>query len=131
MKKGIIVGIIVGALIIAAGVFFITRAADAPAQKDVDAFAKCLTAKGAVMYGAFWCPHCAATKKHFGSSFRYIRYVECDPRGDNQQAELCISKNIENYDTWEFADSSRLVGEPSFASMAEKTACPLPGVIRD
>ncbi len=99
----------------------------APPREDVDSFAQCLTEKGAVMYGAFWCPHCAQTKKNFGSSFRYIDYVECDPRGDNEQAELCIAKKIDAYDTWEFADGSRVVGEPSFEELSAGTGCPLPG----
>ena len=32
-------------------------------SKEVEEFAKCLTENGAVMYGAFWCPHCSRTKK--------------------------------------------------------------------
>ena len=95
-------------------------------QAKVDTFAKCLTEKGATMYGAFWCPHCAKTKKRFGTSFQYVDYVECDPRGDDEQAELCLEKEIENYDTWEFADGSRVVGEPSFVTLSEKTGCPVP-----
>ncbi|RMD67923.1 hypothetical protein D6817_00180 [Candidatus Pacearchaeota archaeon] len=95
-------------------------------QSDLDEFAKCLTEKGAVMYGAFWCPHCARTKKRFGSSFKYIKYVECDPRGENEKSELCLSKGIDKYDTWEFADGSRLVSEPTFEQLSEKTGCPLP-----
>ena len=75
------------------------------------------------MYGAFWCPHCARTKARFGSAFKYIEYIECDPKGENQQAELCIEKKIENYDTWEFANGEWLVGEPSFEAMAEKSGC--------
>ncbi len=78
------------------------------------------------MYGAFWCPHCARTKKNFGNSFQHINYVECDPRGENEQSELCIEKEIENYDTWEFTDGSRVVGEPSFEVLGEKTGCEVP-----
>ena len=95
-------------------------------QGKIDEFAKCITDKGAVMYGAFWCPHCANTKKMFGSSIQYIKYVECDPRGDNEQAELCIEKDIRAYDTWEFADGSRLISEPTFEQLSEKTGCVLP-----
>ena len=62
----------------------------------------------------------------FGSSFRYVTYVECDPRGDNEQSALCISKQIDKYDTWEFADGSRFVSEPTFAILAEKSGCPAP-----
>ena len=31
----------------------------------LDGFAQCLTAKGAQMYGAWWCPHCADQKELF------------------------------------------------------------------
>ena len=96
-------------------------------REQVDQFAQCLTEKGAVMYGTFWCPHCAQVKKNFGSSFKYVEYVECDPRGDNEQSELCLEKGIEKYATFEFTDGSRLVGEPSFAELSEKTGCLLDG----
>ena len=76
-----------------------------------------------VLFGVLIVPE---LRKKFGSSFRYIEYVECDPRGDDEQSELCIEKGIESYDTWEFADGSRLVGEPSFESMGEKTGCVVP-----
>lgn len=97
-------------------------------QEDVDAFAKCITEKGAVMYGAFWCPHCAKVKKNFGESFRYVEYVECDPRGDNEQSLLCIEKEIEAYATFEFNDNpeTRLVGEPTFEELAAATGCVAP-----
>lgn len=95
-------------------------------QAEMEEFAKCITAEGAVMYGAFWCPHCAKTKKKFGESFKHVKYVECDPRGDDEQSELCIEKQIDKYDTWEFADGSRIVSEPTLEDLAEKTGCPLP-----
>lgn len=95
-------------------------------QEELDKFAKCITESGAVMYGAFWCPHCARTKKSFGSAFNHIKYVECDPRGDNEQSELCIEEGIDKYDTWRFADGSELVSEPEFSALSEKTGCPMP-----
>lgn len=42
-----------------------------------DNFAKCLTEKGAVMYGAMeWCKFTQAQKAMFGNSFKYINYHE-------------------------------------------------------
>ncbi|MCH7850268.1 MAG: hypothetical protein IH845_01345 [Nanoarchaeota archaeon] len=129
-KKGkdntkIIVSVFV-VLILFVGGFFLFSSGDNYSRESVDTFANCLTEKGAVMYGAFWCPHCAKTKKNFGSSFKFINYVECDPRGDNEQSELCLSKEIEKYDTWEFTDGSRVIGEPSFEVLSEKTGCRIP-----
>ena len=44
---------------------------------EYDNFAKCLTEKGAVMYGAMdWCKYTQAQKAMFGKSFRYIDYHE-------------------------------------------------------
>lgn len=42
-----------------------------------DNFAKCITEKGAVMYGAMgWCKYTQAQKGMFGKSFKYINYHE-------------------------------------------------------
>jgi len=91
-----------------------------------DGFATCLKEKGAVFYGAFWCTHCQAQKKLFGSSKKLLPYVECytaDAKGTTQE---CKDKKISVYPTWEFADGSRLNGEIPLATLAEKTSCELP-----
>jgi hypothetical protein len=38
----------------------------------LEAFAKCISAKQAKMYGAYWCPHCAEQKEMFGGAFQYV-----------------------------------------------------------
>lgn len=95
-------------------------------QEQVDELAKCLTEKNIPMYGTFWCPKCADVKKSFGTSFQYITYIECDARGENEQSELCIEKEIDKYATFEFPDGSRLIGKPSLTELAEKAGCPVP-----
>jgi hypothetical protein len=97
---------------------------------EIEAFAKCLTEKGAVMYGTFWCSHCLNTKKKFQDSFEYINYIECAAQGENEQSELCIKKNIPGYPTWEFNEDSttRIFGKPSFEELAEKTGCEVPKI---
>jgi len=47
-----------------------------------DSFARCLATKNARMYGLYWCPHCADQKHEFGSSFRYVSYIECASEND-------------------------------------------------
>ena len=91
-----------------------------------DELAMCLKEKGAVFYGAFWCPHCQTQKKMFGKSAKLLPYVECSTPDGNGQTQICIDKNIEGYPTWEFADGTRLNGEVSLAALAEKTSCTLP-----
>ncbi len=91
-----------------------------------DAFATCLKDKGATFYGAFWCPHCQAQKKLFGSSVKLLPYVECSTLDGSAQTQVCIDKGVKSYPTWEFADGSRLTGEIPLAQLAEKTSCALP-----
>jgi thiol-disulfide isomerase/thioredoxin len=91
-----------------------------------DTFAQCLAEKGAVFYGAFWCPHCQATKKLFGSSQKLLPYVECSTANGQGQLQVCIDKNVKSYPTWEFADGTRETGELSLQQLADKTQCVLP-----
>lgn len=56
----------------------------------------------AKMYGAYWCPHCHDQKELFGrQAFKEITYVECAPDGQNAQTDLCQTKKIEGFPTWE------------------------------
>jgi len=89
-------------------------------------FANCLKEKGAVFYGAFWCPHCQNQKKMFGKSAKLLSYIECSTADGRGQLAVCRDKKIEGYPTWEFADGSREVGEVSLEKLAEKTGCSLP-----
>jgi|SRR3989344_1551539 len=91
-----------------------------------DEFAMCLKDKSAVFYGAFWCPHCQAQKKMFGSSAKLLPYVECSTADGSGQLQICKDKNISSYPTWEFADGTRLNGEIPLLQLAEKTSCLLP-----
>lgn len=91
-----------------------------------DQFAQCLQEKGVTFYGAFWCPHCQAQKKIFGTSAKLLPYVECSTLDAAGQLPVCAEKNITSYPTWEFADGSRLSSELSLLQLSEKTSCPLP-----
>jgi len=66
------------------------------------ALAEHLTATGAVMYSAHWCPHCHEQKEDFGeAAAKKLTVIECAADGQNNQRALCESKNIEGYPTWE------------------------------
>ena len=92
----------------------------------LDAFAQCLNAKGAKMYGAWWCPHCADQKELFGNAFRNVNYVECSPPGQRTQNDVCKQAGIKSYPTWQFADGAHAEGVLHLQALAEKTGCPLP-----
>jgi thiol-disulfide isomerase/thioredoxin len=120
--KKIITWLIV-VLAIAGGLWGIIAYQRAPGQYD--AFASCLKEKGAVFYGAFWCPHCQKQKAMFGRSARLLPYVECSTPDGRGQLAVCKDKKIEGYPTWEFADGSRESGEVPLSRLSEKTGCPL------
>lgn len=66
------------------------------------ALAEHLTQTGAVMYTAYWCPHCHEQKELFGKeATAKLKVVECAPDGRNSQKALCDSKKIEGFPTWE------------------------------
>ena len=66
------------------------------------ALADHLTAEGAVLYTAYWCPHCHEQKQLFGKeASAKLNVVECAPDGVNGQPKLCASKGIEGFPSWE------------------------------
>ncbi len=66
------------------------------------ALAEHLTANGAVMYSAYWCPHCHDQKQEFGQeAAKKLTVIECAADGQNSQRALCESKKIEGFPTWE------------------------------
>lgn len=70
------------------------------------------------MYGAYWCPHCADQKELFEGAADQVPYVECDPEGENSQAQLCQEKNIQGYPTWEI-DGQFYPGVQSLEALAQ------------
>ena len=95
---------------------------------ESDAFAKCLTARGAVMYGADWCPHCQEEKAAFGAAFRFINYVECPA-----EPKRCLDAGVQSYPTWIFPaspaggpDGQKLVGRQGLTRLAEASDCLIP-----
>ena len=98
-------------------------------RRDVstlDGFAQCLTAKGAKMYGAWWCPHCAEQKEMFGLAFHYVNYVECSEPGLRTENDACKQAGIKNFPTWQYPDGSRTEGYQPLSTLSEKTGCALP-----
>lgn len=121
MDKKIIISIIISVLaILGIGIWFATQA-EKPILTGLDDFAKCLTEKKVVMYGAAWCPHCQNEKKAFGDSFKYVTYVECPV-----ETKRCLDEGINGYPTWTFSDGSRVEGEMGVKRLSEKTQCALP-----
>lgn len=113
-------------LLILGGIFTLVLSSGEKKPGRYDALAVCLKDKGAIFYGAFWCSHCQAQKKMFGSSVKLLPYVECSTPDGQAQTQNCKDKKIEGYPTWEFLGGERLTGEVPLEKLAEKTGCALP-----
>ena len=85
-----------------------------------DSFAKCLTEKGVVMYGADWCTACMAQKAFFGTSFSFVNYTRCS---DNEA--LCTAKGVDHFPTWEI-NGNLTVGAQQLSTLANLSGCALP-----
>ena len=78
-KKIILIVLVVIVLIVGGiGYSYINSKKPGP----LDDFAKCLTEKGAVMYGASWCQYTQAQKRMFGNSMRFIDYRDFSENPD-------------------------------------------------
>ena len=114
----------IAVIAVIAGISFLVFVNSKPGK--LDEFAQCLKDKGAVFYGAFWCPHCQNQKAMFGKSVKLLPYIECSTPDGKSQLSICKEKKIEGYPTWEFVDGLRESGEVSLNRLSEKTGCPLP-----
>ena len=73
-SKYYIIASVIGVIILAVAAYSV-YSINKPGEYDN--FAKCLTEKGAVMYGAMsWCHFTQGQKAMFGKSFKYINYHE-------------------------------------------------------
>jgi len=91
-----------------------------------DAFAKCLAARQAKMYGLYWCPHCIEQKEKFGASFRYVHYVECAIKGSKEMAPECKIAGAKLFPSWQFGTDPPKEGVLSLEALSDKTGCSLP-----
>ena len=96
-------------------------AKSSPAQIKL---AEHLTKEGAVMYNAYWCPHCHDQKEMFGKeAAEKLNLVECAKDGFNNKRELCEAKNITGFPTWEI-NGSLDSGVKSLKELAELSNYP-------
>ena len=80
-----------------------------------------LTKEGAVMYNAYWCPHCHDQKEMFGKeAAKKLNLVECAKDGFNNKQELCAIKGITGFPSWEI-NGTIDSGVKSLEKLAELT----------
>jgi len=65
-------------------------------------FAKFLKTNNVAMYSAYWCPHCHDQKQLFGQkAVKELIVIECAKDGKDSKFELCKTKGIEGFPSWE------------------------------
>ena len=78
-----------------------------------------LSKEGAIMYNAYWCPHCHDQKEMFGKeAAEKLNLVECAKDGFNNKRELCEAKGIKSFPSWEI-NGSIDAGVKSLKELAE------------
>ena len=110
-KKQQLIKISLGLVIILAASFLVAKKVYAPGPYD--AFAKCLSEKGAKLYGADFCKYTAEQVGMFGKSYKYLDYHDYLERTD-----------IKITPTWIVGDE-KVERVQSFDALAELTGCSL------
>ena len=113
-------GAAVPTVLLALGLFAISPAGATPYQIGL---ARHLASTGAVMYGAYWCPHCREQKEMFSEAAAMQPYVECDPKGSGARPDLCERASVKSFPTWVIGDH-RLVGAQSLDALARASRFP-------
>jgi hypothetical protein len=87
-----------------------------PSNPEQKALSLELQAKGALFYGAWWCPACHQQKVLFGeAAIATLPYVECDKTKAGRQR--CKAAGIKAYPTWVMKNKPRLVGVQSLEEL--------------
>ncbi|MEB3322637.1 MAG: hypothetical protein VKI81_07420 [Synechococcaceae cyanobacterium] len=91
-----------------------------PSTEEQKALSEHLRARGALFYGAWWCPACFRQKHLFGKEAgNRLPYVECDKNDTGR--ERCKAAGIRAYPTWVLGES-RLEGVQSLEEL-KRWAC--------
>ncbi|MBE9137172.1 hypothetical protein IQ254_08135 [Nodosilinea sp. LEGE 07088] len=115
-----------GSLLLGAVVLFGCSPQDLGVASDSayeTSLAEHLTSTGSLMYGAYWCPHCADQKAIFNDAADLLPYVECAADGENAQPDLCQQRGIQGYPTWEI-DGQLYPGVRSLEELATLSGFP-------
>lgn len=105
--SSVIAGAVAMALLAPFGAAFIFALPEGGGAGFEAALARHLREQGAVMYGAYWCPHCTEQKALFGDAAKDLPYVECDPKGVNARPDLCEKAGVRSFPTWVMGDKRR------------------------
>lgn len=110
-------------IVLLIAVFLLGYSAYTIAQKpgNYDNFAKCLTEKGAVVYGNDACQYTNRQLNFFGNSKKYLNYVKC-----SENRVLCDQKGVKTTPTWEIGGEIYPQVQ-TFERLSDLTSCNIEG----
>ena len=116
--SGFVPGALAAAVLVPLGAAFIYAVPAGGGSGFESALARHLREQGAVMYGAYWCPHCTEQKALFGDAARDVPYVECAKDGVNARPDLCEKAGVKSFPTWVMG-TERREGTQSLRALAD------------
>ena len=88
-----------------------------PSTATQKALSEHLRRRGALFYGAWWCPACAQQKALFGQQgSQRLPYVECTDPAEGGRPR-CEAAEIRAYPTWDLPGKPRLEGVQSLEEL--------------
>jgi hypothetical protein len=84
---------------------------------DADSLARCLSTRGALLFGADWCPACRHQNELFGSAASYLEHVDCD-----ESPTACADAGVRSIPAWEIGGRLH-TGVQSLDSLADLSGC--------
>ena len=126
MKNKIYIIIFIILIVAGSGFLIWQNVKNSQASSELIAFAKCLSEKGATMYGTESCEWCQRQRVDFKNAWQYINYVDCF-----KEPQKCVAQNIEAMPTWIFPSTSsgqagqKLTGYQELKGLAQQSGCVL------
>jgi cyclophilin family peptidyl-prolyl cis-trans isomerase len=99
--------------------------AEGEAAPDSVAFAKALTAAGAKLYAADWCPFCTQQKALFREGASYLPFIEVT-NPDRTPNSIGTQENITSYPTWKFANGTVTTGVKTLQELSTLSGVAIP-----
>ncbi|MBS3155467.1 thioredoxin domain-containing protein [Candidatus Woesearchaeota archaeon] len=113
LQSYLMIFLILAAIVIFSYTFYLRY--QTPGQYDE--FAKCMTEKGAVIYGNDFCSYTNKQMNFFEKSKKYLNYIKCA-----ENKELCDAKGVKVTPTWEI-NGKMYAQVQSFERLSEITGC--------
>ena len=95
------------------------------ADVDLGGLARCISDRGAIFYGAHWCPVCRSRRSTSTDTAYLLPYVECyDGDKSDGTNDRCKDRASKSFPTWKFPDGSVKTGAQKPEALAAATGCP-------